>query len=124
MAKDFPTARDLDLGRPELGSLRAEDDVAEEREFESSSQGIAVDGRDDRLWEGLDGAPLREPLGVSVRGDATLQHVADVGARCEGPTCAGEDHAAHRSVVCRFAQRGLKFLKEVLGERVELGRAV
>lgn len=71
----------LDLGLPEGGASGAVDDVAHEGELAAAAEGVAGDGGDDGLADGVGEVRPRgdEVVGVSV-GEGQWGHFLDVGA--------------------------------------------
>ena len=104
---------DARLGQCQLGAARGNAHVAAQRDLQPAAHRDTVDSSDDRLLELLDGAEqlVRGFLLQVVVG--LRHHVAgtflDVGACAKGAVAgAGDDHAAHRVVIARALEDGVR----------------
>ena len=100
---------ELHLGLAELGAVHRDPDGAGHRRLAAAAERKAVDGRDHRLAEILDEIEdlLSEAAGLFGVDRRGMRELADVGAGDERLVAgAGQDDAAHCSVVSRVLECG------------------
>ena len=102
------TSPKRDFGLAELRVLHRDPDGAGHRRLAAAAERKAIDGRDHRLAEILDEIEdlLPETAGLLRLERRDMRELADVGAGDERLVAgAGQDDAAHRSVVPRVLER-------------------
>ena len=122
LVEEIVDAVDLGIARSEPGALRADDDVAAERDLEAAAERIATDGGDGRLrqrFELVEDASAGELVGVEGSG-AIVAIFADVraGNECLLPG-TGEDHHPQGSVGGDGIELGLEPGDHFARQRIE-----
>ena len=108
-----------DFGLAELRGLHRDPDGAGHRRLAAAAERKAIDGRDHRLAEILDEIEhlLPEAAGLLCLERRDMRELADVGAGDERLVAgAGQDDAAHRSIVSRILEGGPQILP---GRRIQ-----
>ena len=115
---------EIDFRLTEARLLARNDDVARHREFDTTAECEAIDGRDHRNRQILDGLhhAMTEPGELESLDGAHFRHLRDIGARHEcAISRAGDDQHAYRGIVANFAQHLRDLFEDGLVQRVERG---
>ena len=120
MVADMPVADQ----RAGLG----DDDVASERDLQAAGDGMAMQHRNDRQRAGLEPTGKRRHRAQkrhwSIAGLVQRKQMAQVGARAEAGSGAGDQYCMGRCILFRVGQRRGKRIDQLGVERISLSRAV